>query len=266
MDSHSNIAAHLRSDFAAEARTGFALLTKLPCTSIIRFLDYFDSLNLAARDSLLDVLARLGAMKFFPVAQIGKECERLRTSDPAYVQFWAAMQSERYSAGLRYQGMKMTKMILADAESRAEMAKYRATLNWQPRDDSPKSLVRDSNLAHVTSAKAPLLRKLVGAALKGLFATETKKLPGGETGYSGSMNNSSVTVWVDFGSMAAQLRYGVSVSNSPGKFSISRLSYEDLWVTNLGWDYLTEENAPSSIDILCERITYLVNLAERVAA
>lgn len=266
MDTHSNTAALLRSDFAAEASSGFTHLAKIPCTSIIKLLDYFKSIAPAERDSLLDVLARLGAMKLLPAMQIDKEYQQLRTSSPEYVRFWSAMQSERYSAGLRYEGVKMTKMMLADTESRAEMSKYRATLAWLPRDDPPESLVPGRGLAHVQSAKAPLLRKLAGAAFKKLFATETEKLPGGETGYLGSIGGTTVTVWVDFGSMAAQLRYGVSISDAQGRTSVSRLSYEDLWVTNLGLDYLTEENAPRSIDLLCAQILYLVKLAGRIAA
>jgi len=40
---------------------------------------------------------------------------------------------------------------------------------------------------------------------------------------------------------------------------------EDFWGSR-AWDYLTEENATRSIDLLCERIVYLVNLKERIDA
>jgi hypothetical protein len=45
---------------------------------------------------------------------------------------------------------------------------------------------------------------------------------------------------------------------------VFRLSYERLWDANLGWDYLTEENAARSIDLLMELIIYLADLAGRV--
>ena len=61
--------------------------------------------------------------------------------------------------------------------------------------------------------------------------------------------------------MLGQLRYGLSV---PGR--ISRLCYEDLWGARLGWDYLTEENAPAAMGLLCEQVVYLTGLVERVRA
>jgi hypothetical protein len=179
VDLHSHIASLLRPDFAQEASAGFPRLARIPCTSIVKFLDYFEALAPAGREPLLDVLARLGAMKFLPPPLIGREYQELRTNNPAYVQFWAAMQSERFAHGYRYEGVKMTRIIVRDPETVAAIAKVRATLDWHPRDDPPAALVPDPDLTHLTPAKAPLLRKLVKPAFKRLFAPETKKLPGG---------------------------------------------------------------------------------------
>jgi hypothetical protein len=44
-----------------------------------------------------------------------------------------------------------------------------------------------------------------------------------------------------------------------------RLTYEILWGTNTGWDYLTEENAARSIDLLNDLLVFLAALFERVA-
>ncbi len=63
-----------------------------------------------------------------------------------------------------------------------------------------------------------------------------------------------------------QLRYGMSIANSAGRIGISRLSYEDLGIVTLGWDYLTEENVPRSVDLLCKQVVYLVRLVDRVTA
>ena len=105
-----------------------------------------------------------------------------------------------------------------------------------------------------------------GEAFTALFSTEKRKVAGGETGYSGSIGNTKLTVWVDFGSRAAQLRYGMSIANSAGRIGISRLSYEDVWIITLGWDYLTEENVPRSVDLLCKQVVYLVRLVDRATA
>ncbi len=266
MDPLSNVEALLRTDFDAEANSGFARLAKSPCTAIIRLLDYCESIDTHERDRLLDVLARMGAMKFFPPAQIAAEYESLQSGNPAFVKCWTTTRSEQFSAGLRYHGIKMTKTMLSDAQSREGMAKYRATLAWRPRDDPPELLVPGRDLASVQSAKAPLLRKLASAALKNSFATGSNRVPGGETEYSGQIGDSRVSVRVDFGSRAAQLRYVVTVLNPRQNISVRRLSAEDLWFPNLGWDYLTEENAPRSIDLLVEQIQYLVNLSDRLVA
>jgi hypothetical protein len=266
VDLFSNIATLVRSDFAAQAAAGFPRLARTPCTSIVKFLDYFEAQSPADRDALLEVLARLGAMKFLPPPLISREYQELRTSHPAYVRFWAAMQSERFARGYRYEGVKMTRMMARDPETVAAVAKIRATLDWQPRDDPPAALVPDPNLAHLNPAKAPLLRKLVKQALVRLFAAETKKLPGGETGFTGTIEGTKLTVWVDFGSMSAQLRYGVSIPDEQRRIFVPRLSYEDLWITNLGWDYLTEENATASIELLGKQIIYLAGLANRIVS
>jgi hypothetical protein len=78
------------------------------------------------------------------------------------------------------------------------------------------------------------------------------------------MGGSKITVWVDFNSRLGQLVYGVSVINGEHTIKFSRLFYERLWDANLGWDYLTEENAARSIDLLVELVVYLTNLADRV--
>jgi hypothetical protein len=158
----------------------------------------------------------------------------------------------------------MTRMMARDPETVAAVAAIRAKLDWQPRDDPPAALVPDPDLTHLNPAKAPLLRKLVKQAFTHLFAAETKRLPGGETGFTGTIKGTKVTVWVEFGSMSAQLRYGVSIPDEQRRIFVSRLSYADLWITNLGWDYLTEENATASIELLGEHIVYLVGLTDRI--
>ena len=251
------------ADFTLEASAGFPRLMRIPSTSIIKFLDYFEAQAATDRDALLDVLARLGAMKFLPPPLISRDYQELRTSHPAYSRFWAAIQSERFAHGYRYEGVKMTRMMVRDPGTVAAIAKIRATLDWQPRDDPPAALVPDPDLSHLNHAKAPLLRKLVKQVFTQMFAAETKKLPGGETGFTGMIEGTKLTVWVDFGSMSAQVRYGVSIPDE-SRILISRVSYEDLWIPNLGWDYLTDENAPASIELLGEQIVYLAGLTKRI--
>jgi len=266
MDSLSNVEALLRTDFDAEANSGFARLQRIPCTAIVKLLDYLEPLEREERDRLLDVLARMGAMKVFPPDEVASEFESLRSTDPAFVKCWSATHSEQAAASLRYQGIKMAELTLGGGESRAEMMEYRAKLGSQLRDDPPESLVPRHDLSAVQAAAAPLLRNLASAALKEHFATGSNRVAGGETEYVGQIGDSKVSVRIDFGSIAAQLRYAVSVLNPRNSITVRRLSYEDLWFPNAGWDYLTEENAPRSIDLLVEQIQYLVNLSARIVA
>lgn len=123
MDLLSAIAAILLTKLDEEVQTNCPNLSRIPSTGIIKFLDHFASLPAAERGPLLEVMARLGAMQFFPPQQIAAEHERLRTSDPAYAKFWAAMQSPAFSYGLRYCDLKMARMMLNDQQSLDAMVK-----------------------------------------------------------------------------------------------------------------------------------------------
>ena len=120
-------------------------------------------------------------------------------------------------------------------------------------------LVPDKN--DIRPAKSPQLRKLVDAALKPLLP---EKEGGGNFLYSGPLGSGVANVWVDFGSIMGQLRYGVSVTNTPHRIPMRRLSFETLWFQHGGWDYLTEDNAEHAIALLPELIEYLVRLADRI--
>jgi hypothetical protein len=264
MDIRSKTTQLLRSDFSEEAAGDFPRLRRVPCTAVVKLLDYFDSLAPPQRQIFLDVLAHVGAARLSPSHEIERDDAKLGAAHPAYAEYRTAVQSERFSCGYRYIDVKMTRAMLRDPLSQAVMAEHRAKLSWPQRDDPPRTLAPDPDLSHLTSAKAPLLRKLVGNAFGGVFATEKKKLAGGETEYTGMLNGTPLTVRVDHGSMAAQLRYGVSIPVKDCGLLVSRLSAEDLWVPSVGWDYLTEQNAPAAIDLLCEQVVYLVALVNRI--
>lgn len=66
--------------------------------------------------------------------------------------------------------------------------------------------------------------------------------------------------------MAGQLRYGVSILDPARPIRFVRLSYESLWGAHLGWDYITEENARRSVDLLSEQVSYLADLSARLNA
>jgi hypothetical protein len=69
---------------------------------------------------------------------------------------------------------------------------------------------------------------------------------------------SGLPVQVDFGSRMGQLCYWIGDVRSHGA-----LSYELLWGQPGGWDYLTEENAARSVNLLPELIDELARLLQR---
>jgi hypothetical protein len=260
-DLQSNIIAVLRTELAEEAAGAFPRLKRVPYTDIIWFLDWFAALDSAEQEALLDGLARWGALAWFPTAGGPHAVAELESQHPAFARLRAPRNRMGYKGGTRYSVVKMLSMDPGMKEIGYYHEDYRkncSPLAFKPRVD----LLPD--LSYLRPAKAPLLRKLVNAAMAKLFAPEKQKLPGGEIHYIGALGGSMLKVSVDFGSKLGQVRYGVSVTNPEYTIKFVRLSYEQLWDANLGWDYLTEENAARSIDFLVEQVTYLVNLVDRV--
>jgi hypothetical protein len=259
----SSIAALLRADFAVEADAGFPTVKRIPSTEAVKFFDYFAALEPGGRGPLLDAMGRLGAMQFFPPTLVYQEALDLNARNAAMLQLRTALQSGHFAYGLRYVDLRMARAMRNDPESMAHMAQTRSTLDFEPRDDPPKELSPESDIGKIQPAKAPLLRKLMEKAFAQLFSAQKSKLPGGETRYAGSIGSTELTVSVIFSSRFAQLHWFVKMAMANPNLRAFRV--EDFWGSR-AWDYLTEENASRSIDLLCERIAYLVNLKERIDA
>jgi hypothetical protein len=262
----SDIAAMVRTELAQEVYAGFPVLSRIPSTGALKFLDNFATLAPADRIALLDTLARIGALHFFPAPLIAKAHEQLRITDPALTRFYAVMQSGDFAYGLRYCDLRMARALMNDPESRAQMARTRSTLDFQPRDDLPELLVGSTPLLDIQTAKAPLLRKLLNSMLLKRLGAKPQKRPGGELIYEGMIGDIPLRVSIIFSNRYAQLHYAVTWSARERTLLAQRLSYETLWGINLGWDYLTEENAARSIDLLDELLLRLTQLFERVRA
>ena len=204
-------------------------------------------------------------MTFYPPAASRDPILEFINTDPAVVAYGNAMRSQWFGAGLRYEGLRMRKAMMSDAMSVQMIAEARATLSFTPRDDMPPQLVPDPDPAHLKPAKAPQMRKLIESAFKELFAPQKKKLPGGSTGYTGVVDGSEITVWTDYAGMGMQLIYGVSIPDDTKQVFVSRLAYENLWGAGRGWDYITEDNAESSMGLLCNLVTRLTQLRNAAA-
>ncbi len=245
--------ASVRAHLGQEAEAGFPHLKRIPFTKTIQFLDYFASLHAADRADLLDALALRGEAHFFP----GRD--RLFPSPPAFERYWTAMTSPGpFVGGYRYVDVKSLIMIPKVPEFGGYDGWIKSSgafgLALQPRADLLP------NMDCLKPARAPLLRKLADAALKQRGFIREKALPGGEQKY---VLSSGVVVRLDFASrFLGQLRYAVSVLSA--EIKAVGLSYESFWGQPGGWDYLTEENAPRSIDLLPEVIAHLIRLVDGV--
>jgi hypothetical protein len=262
----AKVIALLRAEFAEEAAAGFSRLKRIPCTGVFSLLDYYASLNTAQQQALLDGLARFGSDVFFPREAIAGQARVAEMeAHPGFGPFYKSMSSSpEFRTGLRYTDVKMLVAMSKCKEVQDEggieaFYNNRATsdLAMQLRSD----LVADKN--DIRPAKSPLLRKLVDAVLKPLLP-EKEKQGGGNFLYSGPLGSGVTNVWMDFGSIMGQLRYGVSVTNTPHTIPMRLLPFETLWFQHGGWDYLTQDNAERAIALLPELIEYLVRLADRI--
>src|SRR6202040_1427154 len=196
------VRALLRAHIGEEAQAGFPTLNRIPSSSMIKFTDYVATLTAVERDALLSTLARLNAMRFFlTLGAVQDQMTALAMTEPALLRYRAATQSAPFTMGLRYEGLRMVKAMLADRMSVEMMAQTRATLDFTPRDDPPEQLVPDPDPAHLKPAKAPLLRKLIDKVFKDLFTGEKRKLAGGDTGHEGIFEGTNFTLWIGFAGM-----------------------------------------------------------------
>jgi hypothetical protein len=258
----SSVIALLRSEVAAEASAGFPRLKRIPCTYFIRFLDYFASLEPAAQEALLDGMARFGSAVFFP--EPGRAEYDERRQHPAIRNFDAMLKSLDFNGGYRYVDVKSLCMVakareLGGLDGWIKSGGF-SGLALHPREDLLPEL------RYLQPAKPTALRTLVDATFEKLFAARKRHSGGGNWQYTFSFDGHPLTVWLDFGSQLGQLRYGVTVDNPSHAIKLVRVSYESLWLHHLGWDYLTEENAGRSIDLLAEEVGYMARLADRINA
>jgi hypothetical protein len=249
-DLRTEVIALLRTHFSEEAAAGFPHLKCIPQTKVIQFLDYFANISKADQAALLDALALRAETHFFAIQ------DRVFPRLPAFDCYWQAITSlGPFFGGYRYTGVKMMNSVAKCKEEGGleGFMKNSSGLALQPRPD----LLPD--LRYLIPAKAPLLRKLLDAALKRHGFVRDKGVRGGQLKYNGP---SGATFWPDFGSRMGQLCYGVSIRRDGIK--VVRVSYELLWGQPGGWDYLTEENAERSINLLPELVGDVIHLAEEV--
>ena len=254
----------IRDHMQAEAEAGYPLLRRIPSTRATACFDYLESISPAEREELLEARARVAALGFVLIPSAQQESLQLVNSNPALVKCREAMVRGPLAMGLRYQSIRMAKAMLNDAQSVAIMQQTRSTLGYVPRDDAPVPLVNDADVWKLHPAKAPQLKELVKPLWQGLLGAKEEKMPGGTMKYEGALDGTQVKVRVDYAARDVQMIYAVSIPDPERKVVVIGTDYEHIFGMGGGWDYVTEENAETSIGLLPELLRRLVTLRNEV--
>jgi len=254
-DSRAMLVNWLRDEFAQEQRTGFARLKRVPDTRVIGFLDDFATLSPTGQSELTALLADWSSYKL-----VGEPVP------PTIIeQFTRATCFRHLAEGLRYTGVTMLAGLAKDP-SHAGLAGWLEKtgitgLAAQP----PENLVSD--IDDLVPVKIPTLRRLVKSAFAELFAPTVRDI-GSETWfYEGRLGESSLRVVIRYSAKMGrpQLEYQVQVQCKERALTAPNLCFESILGVGFGrWDYLTQNNATRSVELLSELVEYVTKLPERL--
>lgn len=256
-DSRATLVGWLRSEFAEEQGTNFARLKRVPDTQVIRFLDYFASLSSAQQSELITVLADWGSYGL----------SGMPLPNSAYEQFARvqAAASRNRAEGLRYTGVNLLAGLQKGASHGGLAGWFHQRgitgLAMQP----PENLLRD--VGDLAPVKIPTLRRLVKAAFAQRFAVNARDIGSEFLQYEGTLDEVSVKVLIRYsGKMGRpQLDYQVQVQDKGRILAVPNLCFESVLGVGFGkWDYLTQENAERSVELLCQLVEYVASLPERL--
>ncbi len=265
-DLRIRLGALYRSELSDEANAGFPRLRRIPSTPVVRFLDYFATLERSEQEGLMDAIAHFNAGAT-SAEQYAAEAAQ-RQQHPVFSRFMAAVTSGGLGRGYRYTPMKILGGLAKDCAAIGGLQGWASRggfseLELRPRED----LLPD--LTCLEPVKTPRLKKLIDKAFARLFSPQKATFGSDLTKYTGLHGESQVTVDVIFGPAGRlnprQLQYHVKAAQA-GRPAQSAAAFEGLWSLQAVWDYLTEENAARSVDLLAELVVYLTGVVTRVQA
>lgn len=229
----------LRAEFQRERASNFALLRRIPSTSVRRFLDHICNLDAPEADSLAEALAQGALTTFFPY----EAKHPSETGNPAYQRFvnspigWR----ERW----KYESVRALREHLAFAKSEPESLSIP--------EDVKKRIVA------ISPVKSTEIRKVVKLALSQALSSLTTTHNGGLWRYDGHLHGRPITVNIDYHQKYAQLEYGIAHPYQSDEIGVLRvdLNYERLLgVAGGGWDCLEQANLDKSITLLKELVIH----------
>ena len=236
----------LRDEFRREKENGFALLRRIPSTSVRQFMDYFLALNRADQDALAEAFAQLALTRFFP-----SESHPGESGNVAYKRYVDAMP---LMWDWSYMGIRELRMVLAVAKSEPDSS-------WSR---SMTSEIRD-RIGAIKPVKATEIRRVVKLALSQIFAPLAIEHEGQYWNYRGVNQDSEVCVTVDYAARHHQLDYQISVKNKEHGIVLEHLNYERVMGFPFAWwDCLEAANLDQSVALLKDLIAYCVEIPRRL--
>jgi hypothetical protein len=249
----TNVAALLRAELAHEASAGFPILSRTPCTQVVRFLDYWTTLAAADQDALLNSLARLASVIAEPERAAAEMAQRQQ--DPALARLSAAVAFRGFAGGYRCTPIKILGGI-AKNKAIGNLEDWLKTCGCSALERQPRPELLPSPDC-IVPVKPARLKKLVNETLTALFAPRKESLGSDGCKYVGGFEQSPLTVTVLLAPQGRQ-------NPRQLQYLVNGGTYEGLWHCHAIWDYITEENAERSVKLLNDLVVYLVRLMKRV--
>jgi hypothetical protein len=251
MEPEAEVFQFIRHEFTKEKESGFSRLKRVPDTYVLKFLDYFGSLESQDQLALEDALAVRSLHYFFPPS----DTEPFNPTWNAIPAFQQYMQAMVLMGDWKYWGAHDLKRVASP-----NLHKIRGMSM-----EVPEEIVQlGSTLRPV---KAGELRKRIKSAFTHLYSATLTNHGGGVWLYEGCLGSSELAVEIDYGGRGHQLRYAVTVETCCRPIVLRRLSFESLLGAGSGWwNYITEDNLDQSISVLGEFVSYLAELPSRLPA
>jgi hypothetical protein len=250
-----NLIDWLRGEFAEEQCGGFLRLKRVPDTHVIRFLDHFTSLNAVEQSELKSVLAEWSSYRL----------EGSAIPIPISDKFSRVTAIPGLGSGVRYTDVNLLAGLANNTGYQGLEGFFRQQGVVGSAMQLPDDLVRQPE--DLVPVEIPALQQLVLRKFTRLFGPETKELDDGIWWYTGTLANSMLRVQIRYSAKMGvpQLKYQVEVQGDGLMIAAPNVCFESILGAGFGrWDYLTEENAERSVDLLCELVEYVARLPERM--
>jgi hypothetical protein len=233
-----------RHEFAAEQKSGFALLSRVPDSTVEAKLRYYKSLSDADKTQFIDCSAH-AACRFFGLILDQPNFDH--TKHPFYQQWVPTFIPWEFRSNHNVPMLRVS------------ASQYKIDQRRGVRSSVSEELFRFAQT--VRSIKAPELRKRVRVVLAKFGYQKLDQCGGNRCSYEGQEFEFNA----DFGSRAAQMRYSVTPFEFRDRLPGQLLCFENALGMGLGWwDYIVEENVDDAFQLLEELIKYAALLPRRI--